>query len=73
MTIDKDFNPLENGYTFPAEWEEHEATWLSWPHKEESWPERINLIYPAYAKFIAEPFEAGYGHTIGKIHGLQMH
>jgi agmatine/peptidylarginine deiminase len=22
----------------PAEWEPHEATWLSWPHKEESWP-----------------------------------
>ena len=41
-------------YTFPAEWEEHEATWLSWPHKEESWPERIDLIYPAYAQFIAE-------------------
>lgn len=41
-------------YVFPAEWEEHEATWLSWPHKEASWPERIDLIYPAYAKFIAE-------------------
>jgi agmatine deiminase len=54
MVIDKNFNPLENGYTFPAEWEEHEATWLSWPHKEESWPERIDLIYPAYAQFIAE-------------------
>ncbi len=22
----------------PAEWEPHEATWLSWPHKEASWP-----------------------------------
>lgn len=22
----------------PAEWAPHEATWLSWPHKEESWP-----------------------------------
>ena len=22
----------------PAEWEPHAATWLAWPHKEESWP-----------------------------------
>ncbi|QES88990.1 agmatine deiminase family protein [Rhizosphaericola mali] len=43
-----------SGYSFPAEWEKHAATWLSWPHKEESWPERIDLIYPAYAQFIKE-------------------
>ncbi len=30
--------PHELGYRMPAEWERHEATWLSWPHKEESWP-----------------------------------
>lgn len=30
--------PAELGYHMPAEWEPHEATWLSWPHKEESWP-----------------------------------
>lgn len=23
----------------PAEWEPHEATWLSWPHNPETWPE----------------------------------
>jgi len=53
-TIDTSKFPKELGYRFPAEWEEHEATWLSWPHKEESWPDRIQLIYPAYAEFIAE-------------------
>lgn len=30
--------PRVLGYRMPAEWEPHEATWLSWPHKEESWP-----------------------------------
>ncbi|MGH9841396.1 MAG: agmatine deiminase family protein [Blastocatellia bacterium] len=30
--------PRELGYYMPAEWEPHEATWLSWPHKEASWP-----------------------------------
>lgn len=26
------------GYRMPAEWEPHEATWVSWPHNAESWP-----------------------------------
>ncbi|MEC5395653.1 agmatine deiminase family protein [Bergeyella sp. RCAD1439] len=44
--------PKEKGYFFPPEWAPHEATWLSWPHKEESWPGKIDLIYPRYAEFI---------------------
>ena len=44
--------PKDLGYYFPAEWEKHDATWLSWPHKEESWPGKINSIYPIYAQFI---------------------
>jgi agmatine deiminase len=46
--------PRELGYAFPPEFALHEATWLSWPHKEASWPGKIQSIYPAYAKFIAE-------------------
>ena len=44
--------PSSLGYRFPAEWEPHRATWLSWPHKEASWPGRIQAIYPVYADFI---------------------
>src|SRR5674476_391396 len=44
--------PKELGYYFPAEFEKHEATWLSWPHKEASWPGKINTIYSPYSKFI---------------------
>ncbi|MDF2456868.1 MAG: peptidylarginine deiminase-like enzyme [Cytophagaceae bacterium] len=44
--------PKSLGYTFPAEWAKHEATWLSWPHKEASWPGKIESIYPIYAQFI---------------------
>jgi agmatine deiminase len=40
------------GFHFPAEWHPHTATWLSWPHKEESWPGKIVTIYPQYCKFI---------------------
>lgn len=40
------------GYYFPAEFHPHIATWLSWPHKEASWPGKINTIYPYYSQFI---------------------
>jgi agmatine deiminase len=46
------FIPKQNGYFFPAEFAEHDATWLSWPHKEASWPGKIESIYPVYAEFI---------------------
>lgn len=44
--------PKEQGYFFPAEFAKHSATWLSWPHKEASWPGKIETIYPRYAEFI---------------------
>ena len=44
--------PRDLGYHFPAEFAPHEATWLSWPHKEESWPGKIHNIYPAYSQFV---------------------
>ncbi len=44
--------PKELGYYFPAEFELHEATWLSWPHKEASWPGKIQTIYKPYCDFI---------------------
>ena len=45
-------SPKQNGFHFPAEWHKHTATWLSWPHKQESWPGKIDLIYPRYCEFI---------------------
>ncbi len=36
--------PRELGFHMPAEWEPHEATWLSWPHKEASWPDAFNSV-----------------------------
>lgn len=43
MPITKE-TPASLGYRMPAEWEPHEATWLSWPHKEASWPGRFEPI-----------------------------
>lgn len=44
--------PRELGYYFPAEFAQHTATWLSWPHKEASWPGKIDTVFPIYAQFI---------------------
>jgi agmatine deiminase len=44
--------PASLGYQFPAEFAPHKATWLSWPHKEASWPGKIDAIYPNYCLFI---------------------
>ena len=44
--------PKQLGYYFPAEFAPHQATWLSWPHKEASWPGKIDSIYPKYCEFI---------------------
>lgn len=44
--------PQQLGYYFPAEFHPHEATWLSWPHKEASWPGKIHTIFPYYSQFV---------------------
>src|SRR6478609_5759468 len=49
--------PNEQGYHFPAEFAKHDATWLSWPHKEASWPGKIETIYPVYSEFIKKVAE----------------
>ncbi|WP_425639593.1 agmatine deiminase family protein [Algoriphagus yeomjeoni] len=46
--------PAELGYYFPAEFAPQESMWLSWPHKEASWPGKIDTIYSPYSLFIKE-------------------
>lgn len=46
--------PKTLGYYFPAEWHPHRATWLSWPHKEASWPGKLDFVYAPYSQFIKE-------------------
>jgi agmatine deiminase len=52
MTSLFDNSPKKAGYSFPAEWAKHEATWLTWPHKEASWPGKLDTIYAPYCEFI---------------------
>jgi agmatine deiminase len=54
MRIEGGGTPRQAGYYFPAEFSRHRATWLSWPHKEASWPGKIASIYPYYCHFVKE-------------------
>jgi agmatine deiminase len=44
--------PKELGYYFPAEFAPQRAMWLSWIHKEASWPGKIETVYKPYCEFI---------------------
>jgi len=40
------------GFRMPAEWEPHAATWLSWPHKQSSWPSKLERIPPLWVEMV---------------------
>ncbi|MCF0054168.1 agmatine/peptidylarginine deiminase [Dyadobacter sp. CY356] len=45
--------PKASGFTFPAEWHQHRATWLTFPHNDASWQgDRLSKMYPQYLAFI---------------------
>lgn len=46
--------PADLGYYFPAEFAPQESMWLSWPHKEASWPGKIETVFTPYSQFITE-------------------
>jgi agmatine deiminase len=53
----KTVTPAQLGFSMPAEWEKHEATWLGWPHNASDWPgkfETIPWVYGEMARKIAE-------------------
>jgi agmatine deiminase len=50
--------PKQLGYRFPAEWEPHRATWLSFPKNTETWENRLEKVYPSYFKFIEKIAES---------------
>jgi agmatine deiminase len=37
----------------PAEWEPHRGTWLSWPHKQASWPGKFGPVPRLFARMVA--------------------
>lgn len=44
--------PADLGYSMPAEWAKHEATWLAWPHNPTDWPDKIDTIRWVYGEMV---------------------
>jgi agmatine deiminase len=44
--------PAELGFSMPAEWERHEATWLGWPHNQADWPGKLDAICWVYGEIV---------------------
>jgi agmatine deiminase len=55
----------------PAEWEQQEAIWLSWPHRRSTWPGNFRPIPPKFAEIAAlisrhETVRLNLGHSLQK-------
>jgi agmatine deiminase len=46
--------PAALGFSMPAEWERHEATWLAWPHKRTDWPGKLDTIRWVYTEIVRQ-------------------
>ncbi len=44
--------PSALGFSMPAEWERHEATWLGWPHNPADWPDKLDTIRWVYGEMV---------------------
>jgi agmatine deiminase len=44
--------PAAHGFSMPAEWERHEATWLGWPHNPTDWPDKLDAIRWVYGEIV---------------------
>jgi agmatine deiminase len=51
--------PLESGFKFPAEWEEHRATWIGWCSNASDFPGKIAAIHWVYGEITRKLIDAG--------------
>src|SRR5207237_1981729 len=45
-------HPAALGFSMPAEWEPHQATWLAWPHNPTDWPDKLDTIRWVYGEIV---------------------
>ncbi|MFC6644891.1 agmatine/peptidylarginine deiminase [Granulicella cerasi] len=43
-----------NNFRMPAEWAEHAATWIAWPHNAEDWPGKFQPIPWVFAEIVRQ-------------------
>jgi agmatine deiminase len=47
----------ELGYSMPAEWQKHDAIWLSWPYDPTTFPDRVDKVEVTYVQIVKEIHE----------------
>jgi agmatine deiminase len=53
VTVRKlDGTPRAHGFCMPAEWAQHAATWIAWPHNPKDWPGKFQPIPWVYADIV---------------------
>ena len=52
IASDATATPASLGFSMPAEWEPHEATWLGWPHNPTDWPDKLDTIRWVYGEIV---------------------
>ena len=45
-------SPAALGFSMPAEWEPHTATWIGWPHNASDWPGKLAAIQWVYGEIV---------------------
>jgi agmatine deiminase len=55
---------VDAGYRWVAEWERHEATWISWPHNEKTWTGKFDAIPPVTEQMIRILAEVEHVHVL---------
>jgi agmatine deiminase len=50
LTSARPLTPARLGFHMPAEWAEHQATWLAWPHEQSDWPGKFQAIPWVFAE-----------------------
>ena len=51
-TNEPNVTPAGLGFSMPAEWEKHEATWLTWPHNPKDWPGKVDTVRWVYGEMV---------------------
>jgi len=52
MAAPTEQTPASLGFSMPAEWATHAATWLAWPHNPTDWPDKLDIIRWVYTEMV---------------------
>ncbi|HEX8299621.1 MAG TPA: agmatine deiminase family protein [Rubricoccaceae bacterium] len=63
LSFDAGRSPAARGFRMPPEWAPHEATWLTWPHCTDTWPD-VDLTLSAEPAYVAMVEALRHGETV---------